>query len=113
MSSCIRKFRPDAVIGSGDVVAAQVLKVLERMKLRVPQDVMVAGVDDVEIASMMSPSLTTVRQPCAEIARAAFDLLEWRTAHPDAVSRRVELAAQLVVRESTGKTANAKASRRK
>ena len=101
MAAHIRRFRPDAIIGSGDVVAAQVLKVLGRMKLRVPQDVMVAGVDDVEIARTTSPSLTTVRQPCAEIARAAFDLLEWRTRHPDAIARRVEFAAKLVVREST------------
>lgn len=102
MASCIRRFRPDAIIGSGDVVAAQALKVLEQMGLRVPQDVLVAGVDDVEIAGMTSPSLTTVRQPCAEIARAAFDLLEWRTRHPDAVARRVALDTRLVVRESTG-----------
>lgn len=110
MSARIRKFRPDAIIGSGDVVAAQVLKVLERMRLQVPQDVMVAGVDDVEIASMTSPSLTTVHQPCAEIAKAAFDLLECRTRNPDAVARRVELASRLVVRESTGKAAVAKIS---
>ena len=61
---------------------------------------------------MTSPSLTTVHQPCAEIARAAFDLLEWRTRNPDAVARRVELASRLVVRESTGKAAVAKISRK-
>ena len=110
LAAYIRKFGPDAIIGGGDAVAAQVLKVLEQMKLRVPQDVMVAGVDDVEIASMTTPALTTVRQPCADIARAAFDLLEWRTRNPGAVARRVELAARLVARESTGKTAGTKAS---
>ena len=82
-------------------------------RLQVPQDVMVAGVDDVEIARMTSPSLTTVHQPCAEIARAAFDLLEWRTRKPDAVARRVELASRLVVRVSTGKTTTTKVLRRK
>lgn len=112
VAASIRRFRPDAIIGLGDMIAAQVLKVLARMKIRVPQDVIVAGVDDVEIARMTSPSLTTVHQPCAEIARAAFDLLEWRTRNPDAVARRVELASRLVVRESTGKAAVAKISRK-
>lgn len=101
--SRIRKFKPDAILCSGDIVAAHVLKILSRMRLRVPDDVLVAGVDDVEIARMTTPPLTTIRQPCVEIARSAFDLLMWRTAHPSAVPRRVALAAELVVRESTEK----------
>ena len=112
VAASIRRFRPDAIIGLGDIIAAQVLKVLARMKIRVPQDVIVAGVDDVEMARMTSPALTTMHQPCAEIARAAFDMLEWRTAHPDAVSRRVELAAKLIVRESTGKMTSTQVLRR-
>ena len=113
VAASIHRFRPDAIIGLGDMIAAQVLKVLARMKIRVPQDVIVAGVDDVEMARMTSPALTTVHQPCAEIARAAFDLLAWRTQNPDAVARRVELASRLVVRESTGKTTTTKVLRRK
>ena len=101
LSAHVKRFKPDAILCSGDIVAAHVLKILSRMRLGVPDDVLVAGVDDVEIARMTTPPLTTVRQPCAEIARAAFDLLAWRTAHPDAVPRRVALAAELVVREST------------
>ena len=111
LSSCIRRFRPDAIIGSGDVVAAQVLKLLNRIGIRVPEDILLAGVDDVGIAGMTNPSLTTVRQPCAEIARAAFDILEWRAKHPDALARRVELASRLVVRESTGGLPSAKSEK--
>jgi len=101
LSARIRKFKPDAILCSGDIVAAHVLKVLSGMRISVPGDVIVAGVDDVEIARMTTPPLTTVRQPCAEIARAAFDMLSWRAMHPDAVPRRVALSAELVVREST------------
>lgn len=101
LSAQIKKFKPEAILCSGDIVAAHVLKILAKMRLNVPGDVLVAGVDDVEIARMTTPPLTTVRQPCREIARAAFEMLMWRTAHPAAVPRRVALAADLVVREST------------
>ena len=101
LSAQIRKLKPEAILCSGDIVAAHVLKILAKMRLNVPDDVLVAGVDDVEIARMTTPPLTTVRQPCAEIARAAFEMLMWRTAHLAAVPRRVALAADLVVREST------------
>ena len=116
LGSCedeIRRFRPDAILCAGDIVAAHVLTVLSRMRLRVPDDVLVAGVDDVEIARMTNPPLTTVRQPCEEIARAAYDMLLWRTAHPDAVPRRVALAAELIVRESTSRTIAGSKQRRR
>jgi len=116
LGSCedeIRRFRPDAILCAGDIIAAHVLTVLSRMSLRVPDDVLVAGVDDVEIARMTNPPLTTVRQPCKEIARAAYDMLLWRTAHPDAVPRRVALAAELIVRESTSRKNAGSRKRRK
>ena len=101
LSRLIREFKPDAILGAGDFIAANVLKLLAKMRLRVPDDVLVAGIDDVAIAGMTTPALTSVRQPCAEIARAAFDMLAWRIENPGAVPRRVALAADLIVREST------------
>lgn len=96
----VRKFRPDAILCSGDVVAGQVVKILSRMRLRIPKDVMVAGVDDVEISRVITPALTTIRQPCEEIARVAFELLGWRMSNPDAMVRRIALPARLIVRDS-------------
>ena len=98
-----RRTKPDAILCSGDIVAAKVLKTVQDIGLRIPEDVIVAGVDDVEIASVTRPSLTTVRQPCADIASAAFDLLEWRVLNPDAAARKLLLRTKLVVRESTRK----------
>ncbi len=92
---------PDAVICSSDLVAAHVLKLLVKIGRKCPDEVLVTGVNDVSLASLVSPSLTTVRQPCEAIARTAFETLQWRIENPDADKRRVMIAADLVVREST------------
>ena len=97
----IRTAEADAIVCSSDNVAALVLKELARLKLRVPEDVMVTGVNDTSLAEMVSPTLTTIHQPCADIARIAFEMLERRHAEPDAPPMRVFLPAPLVVREST------------
>lgn len=97
----LRKFKPDAVLCAGDVIAGQMVKELAEMRMRIPEDVMVTGVDDVEIARMITPTLTTVHQPCDEIARTVFELLEWRIKNPSALPRHVVLPVHLVERAST------------
>jgi len=92
---------PDAVVCTSDLVAAHVLNLLRKIGKKCPQDVLVTGVNDVDIAGLVSPALTTVRQPCVDIARAAFEMLHWRFENPDAEKRRVMFAARLIVREST------------
>ena len=97
-----RRKRPDAVICSSDTVAAQVLKRLSGVGVRVPGDVMVTGVNDLPFATLTTPTLTTIHQPCFDIARTAFDALEARLETPDLPPRQIFLPAPLVVRESTG-----------
>ena len=92
---------PDAIVCSSDLVAANVLKLLKKIGKRCPQDVLVAGVNDVDLATLVSPPLTTVHQPCKAIARTAFETLLWRMANPDAETRRILVSSNLVVREST------------
>jgi len=67
----------------------------------VPQDVSVVGFDDTAAAGTSAPPLTTVRQPFAEIGRAALRTLLRLAAGEPLDSHRVELATQLVVRSST------------
>ena len=101
----LRTFRrkcPDAIVCSSDAVAANVMQLLAKAGRRVPQDVLVTGINDVEIARITSPSLTSIHQPCEEIARTVLDILEWRMSHPKARARHVNLSASLVVRASTG-----------
>lgn len=92
---------PDAVVCSSDIAAANVLKVLRRIGKRCPQDVLVTGVNDVELATLVSPTITTVRQPCAEIAATTLETLFWRFDNPEKEKRRIMVAVELVVREST------------
>ena len=94
---------PDAVVCTSDLVAAYVLNLLRKIGKQCPQDVLVTGVNDVLISTLVSPTLTTVHQPCRDIACTAFETLLWRFDNPDAEKRRIMLAAQLVVRESTAR----------
>ena len=96
-----RRPRPDAFVCENDVLAARLLKTLTALGHRVPQDVRLAGFDDVQIARLSSPALTTIRQPCNLIARTAFDRLLSRIARPQQEPLHLVPAAELVVREST------------
>jgi len=95
----------DAIVCSSDMVAAIVMKELAALGLRVPDDVIVAGVNDVSLAKIVSPALTTIHQPCAEMARVAFETLERRRGDPGAPAMRVFLPAPLVERDSTARAA--------
>lgn len=103
LSEAIRREKPDAVVCSNDKVAAEALRAVEGLGLRVPEDVLVSGVNDGEIARVVSPRLTTIHQPCADIARVAFEALDRRRKDPDAPPMRIFLPAPLIERESTGK----------
>ena len=96
-----RRSPPDAVVCSSDLVAANVLKLLRRIGKKCPRDILVTGVDDVNLATLVSPTITTVRQPCAEIAATVLETLFWRFDNPEKDKRRIMVAADLVVREST------------
>lgn len=97
----LKKGRPDAFVCGNDTVAAKFKQTLERIGLRVPNDVLLAGFDDVQIAALLTPPLTTVRQPCAAIGARAFAALVRRIANPQAEPQEICLSATLMVREST------------
>lgn len=92
---------PTAIITSSDQMAFGVYEAARQHGLRVPDDVSVVGFDDLPEVRWSSPPLTTVRQPLSEMgALAARTVL--RLAGGDEIeSPRVELATELVVREST------------
>lgn len=97
----LRRNRPDAVVCESDYVAAQFRNTLLKFNLSVPEDVMLVGFDDVRCAVSATPPLTTVHQPCEDIALMAYRSLRERIVEPAIVSRRILLDAPLVVREST------------
>jgi LacI family transcriptional regulator len=92
---------PTAVFASGDQMALGVYEAARRHELRVPADLSVVGFDDLPQARWSPPPLTTVRQPLPEMGDAAtrtlLQLVRGET--PGVV--RIELATQLVIRDST------------
>ncbi|MCG7207422.1 substrate-binding domain-containing protein [Streptomyces arenae] len=92
---------PTAVFCGNDLEAFGVIEAARVNGLRVPEDVSVVGFDDTAAAATSAPPLTTVRQPFAEIGRAALRSLLRLAAGQPLDSHRMELATQLVVRAST------------
>ena len=92
-----------AVLAYCDHYAAEVLRSIVALGRKVPEDVLLAGYDDVNDARMCTPPLTTVRMPCEEIALEAFHCLQERIADARLPPRRILLPVRLVIRESTGK----------
>ena len=70
--------------------------------VRIPRDVRIVGIDDVNYASLLPVPLTTVHQPCREIGEAALRVMLERLARPKMAARDVLLDCTLVVRESCG-----------
>ncbi len=92
---------PTAIFGFNDNVAIGALQAARARGLRVPDDLSVAGFDDSEHAALVSPALTTVRQPLAEMGRIAVSLLLRLIENQSVETLRIELATRLIVRDST------------
>jgi LacI family transcriptional regulator len=91
-----------ALFAANDLMAAGAVRELDSRRIAVPDDVSVIGFDDAPLAEMVSPALTTMRQPLQEMAHSAVSLLLSRVTSGDggAPVRKV-LATSLVVRDST------------
>jgi DNA-binding LacI/PurR family transcriptional regulator len=90
----------DGLFAQGDVIAAGALHAFRSAGLRVPEDVAVVGFDDFDTATSVFPNLTTIKNPVAELSRAAADLLIGYLETGVWSDWPVVLPAQLVVRES-------------
>ncbi len=94
--------RPDALVCANDHTAALLLRTLHQLKIAVPKQVRVVGVDDVKFATLVSPALTTIHQPCRDIAITAFRAMQERLADPTLPARHLVLSPRLIVRDSCG-----------
>ena len=92
---------PTAIFCFNDNNAIGAIQAARARGLRVPEDLSVVGFDDVEGATIVTPKLTTVRQPLAEMGRTGVSLLMRLLAGERFETLHVELATRLVVREST------------
>ena len=92
---------PTALIGFNDKVAVGALAAAAQRGLRVPEDLSVTGFDDIDLAQATRPLLTTVRQPLEEMGRLAVSLLIRLMERHRLDALHVELATELVIRDST------------
>ncbi|NCO34745.1 MAG: LacI family transcriptional regulator [Armatimonadetes bacterium] len=92
---------PDAVVCGNDLLAIGAMEAIENAGLAVPDDVAIAGFDNIELASLVRPRLTTVHQPQERIGGLACNLLLDRiegkeTGEP----KEILIEPELVIRES-------------
>lgn len=100
-----------AVVAYDDMMASGVIAGLHAAGLSVPRDIAVVGCDDTLLARLLTPAMTTVSPPYAQIGVAALNLLNTRIGNPAAPARRIKLPCTLVVRESSQRQAVAGADR--
>jgi LacI family transcriptional regulator len=92
---------PTAIITGNDLQALGVYQAARELRLHIPEDISVVGFDDLPVARWVSPPLTTIRQPLVEMAVTAAELALSLARGETPIQPRVELATELVVREST------------
>jgi DNA-binding LacI/PurR family transcriptional regulator len=92
---------PTAIIAGNDLQALGIYQAAREARLHIPEDLSVVGFDDLPVARWVGPPLTTVRQPLVEMAIAAAELVLAMARGEQTGQTRVELATELVIREST------------
>jgi LacI family transcriptional regulator len=96
------KKRPTAVFAAGDEMAVGAMQAAVDAGLEIAKDISVVGYDDIELASVVRPALTTVSQDYLAIGRIAVGLLIQMMDSDDGVPEPVHVPGQLLVRDSTG-----------
>jgi LacI family transcriptional regulator len=94
-----------AVITHNDLMALGVVAGARALSVRVPADLSVVGIDDIPLAAITHPTLTTVAVPMARAGALSLELLERRLRGDRQTPNAFRLPTQLVVRESTGPAA--------
>jgi len=97
----ILQHNADGVICANDATAGIILRLLVDAGVSIPQQMRVAGFDDVKYASLLAVPLTTYKQPCKDIGSAAIDAIMHRIQHPEAAPHRITLQGNLIIRAST------------
>ena len=94
--------RPTAIFAANDSMAIGALSALREAGVRVPDDIAVAGFDDIPLARYMDPPLSSVRVPICELGARAIELLLNGITHKnDHARRRESVSTELVIRRST------------
>lgn len=90
----------DAIICSNDLMAVGAMYAAQKMGLKIPEQLAVIGFDDIQLASLVRPQLTTIRQPFLKMAQQTCLFLLGRLSGDDSAVQSVLFEPELVVRES-------------
>jgi GntR family transcriptional regulator of arabinose operon len=97
-----QKRKREGIVSANDRTAGHLMHVLLALGYRIPEDVRIAGIDDVEYASLLPVPLTTVHQPCREIGETAMAAMLDRIERPNRIARDILVECHLVIRASCG-----------
>lgn len=92
---------PTAIFFYNDLAAAAGIRALGDQGVRVPDQISVAGFDDLELSALVTPPLTTMSQPREEMGRLATEMLLEILGGAEGATHRIDIACTLVVRRST------------
>jgi len=93
--------KPSAIVGANDIMAIGALKYANEHHFLIPEDVAVAGFDNIPLTSLVTPQLTTIQVPIQKIAEEAVRLLVRKIKNNRAHNREKVFEAELIVRQST------------
>ncbi len=95
--------RPNAFFVISDVFAAAVIRAAKRFSLRIPEDIIVVGFDNIDVSIMTCPTITTVNQPSFQLGYSACELLLDSINQPNESTKSLILDTELIIRESSAK----------
>ena len=97
-----RPQKPTAIFASNDEMAASVITIADKFGIKVPEELSIAGFDDLTLASFVCPSLTTIHQPVEDMAVAAVkQLMEIRENPTEGWQKPTVLGSKFILRRST------------
>lgn len=96
---------PDAVVASSGLILLGLVEALREARLSYPDEIALAGFDDMPWTRVVTPSITVIAQPTYDMGRAAIELLLARIAQPGQAVRRIVLRGELLVRGSSQRAA--------
>ena len=102
VEGALRVRQIDSIMCANDRTAASLMHTLIDLGVRIPQDIRIAGVDDVRYASLLPVPLTTFQQPCAEIGAVSMSAMLERVRNRQLPTRSIMLNGKLIVRQSCG-----------
>ena len=102
LEQLLQRQHPEAFVCVNDRTAGRLMKAALDLRYRIPEDLRIVGIDDVEYAKLLPVPLTTVHQPCRELGQAAMAAMLDRVRQPHMTTRDILLDCHLVVRSSCG-----------